>query len=421
MSERFDAVAHLGARAAVEQALARAAEAEPRIHAFAHLDPASIRRDADAVDARGGSLPLRGVPVAVKDLIDTADQPTTYGSAIYADHRPETDAAVVTRLRRAGAVPFGKTVTTEFALFTPPVTRNPWNTEHTPGGSSSGSAAAVAAGVVPAALGTQSAGSMIRPASYCGVVGFKPTYGAIDTTGVKPLSPSFDTLGIFGRDVADVTAVFAAIADVPGSRPGTGERPRVAVCRTGRWDAVEATARESFDEAVGRVLGEGSIEVVEVDNAAEVGALAEAQAVVMQTEIARCLDPEFRLYGDRLSVLLHDVLTLARQRTTAEAESATATVLDGRRELDRVFGCADVLLTPAADGPAPRHTEGTGDPWFCRPWTALRAPAISLPVLRGAGGMPFGLQLVGRPGTDGLLLDMAERVQVVLGRAHPGR
>lgn len=391
----------------------RAADAaEPRVGAFTVLDHDLVLHGAAAVDELGAGAgpaapgPLAGLPVAIKDIIDTADQATAYGSPIYAGHRPGRDAAVVSRLRAAGAVPFGKTTTTEFALFAPTATRHPWDPARTPGGSSSGSAAAVAAGSVPVALGTQTAGSVIRPASFNGVVGFKPTHGSIDTTGVKDLSPSFDTVGLLAQTVPDVALVFAALTDGSASEGGGGSH-RLAVFRTGQWDQVEAAARAAFDAEVDRIADRPGWQVSDLPwSHQEHEDLTRAQAVLMEVEALAALSTEYHRHREQCSAQLVEYLDRAAARTAAEARQARDTIDLAQRSFADALHGLDGVLTPAAHGEAPPRAS-TGDPWFSRAWTALGGPAISLPLLRGAHGLPVGLQLVGHRGRDGRLLGLA--------------
>ncbi|MDV3223312.1 amidase, partial [Intrasporangium sp.] len=382
---------------AVETA-ARITRVDGALRSFVHVDEQELEAEISRVESLAppaGTSPLRGLPVAIKDLIDTRGQLTTYGSPIYAGHQPDADAEVVHRLRAAGAIVVGKTVTTEFALFQPPPTRNPHDPARTPGGSSSGSAAAVAAGLVPVALGTQTAGSVIRPASYCGVVGFKPTYGLISTSGVKPLSPSFDTVGLFARDVSDVALVFAAIradsvgtagtvpgAGGPGGPATHGGVPVVGICRTPRWGDVDAEARAAFDALVETLSAMPQVRILEEVDLPDLAEIAEAHAVVMEREALVALHDEHTHHPDSLSASLREYLDRASSRTDAEVAAAEALIDRRRRELGDRPGGADFLLTPATSGVAP-PADSTGDPWFCRPWTALHVPAISLPLLRG--------------------------------------
>jgi Asp-tRNA(Asn)/Glu-tRNA(Gln) amidotransferase A subunit family amidase len=361
----------------VRECLARIEAREGELRAWAYLDSDAALAQARARDAEAPRGPLHGLPVGVKDVIDTADMPTAYGSPIYEGHRPERDADCVAWLREQGAVILGKTVTTEFATYQPPVTVNPHDPERTPGGSSSGSAAAVAAGMVPVAYGTQTAGSVIRPASFCGVVGFKPRHGWVSTAGVKRLSARLDTLGTFGRTVADA-------ARLAGIEPAAGE-PRIAFCRT-PW--VEAAPEV---EEAARRLGARELELPP-----QFASLAAAQETVMAFDVARNLEPEWREHREGLSQVMRDYIARGQEVPQEEAEAAAALRDQCRSRLPEVLAGLDALLVPAALGEAPLRSDGnTGDPLLCRAWTLLGVPAISVPGLTGPAGMPVGVQLVG--------------------------
>lgn len=399
-------------RATAESALSRLDAVEPGIHAFAHVDPAAVLARADVLDAlpqqRRG--PLHGVPIGIKDIIDTVDAPTEYGSAAYAGHRPRADATMVARLRAAGAVILGKTVTTEFALFTPGPTRNPHDPSRTPGGSSSGSAAAVAAGVVPAALATQTAGSTIRPAAFCGVVGVKPTFGRVPVDGMKPLAAHLDTVGVIavgGRDAELVLAVIAgeALPDtaVPGA-PGP--------LRLGWWPGaapavMERPAAAIVTAAVAGLAASDGIVVDDVELPGWFGDLVEAQRRLMQHEIWHALEADRVGTPDLLSGGLAAFLSDGPDPTGASEALALAD--RGRRALGTVLARYDAILTPAVVGEAP-DAATTGDPVFCRTWTLLGVPAVAVPGLRGPEGLPLGVQLIGRPGRDAELVAAADRL-----------
>jgi Asp-tRNA(Asn)/Glu-tRNA(Gln) amidotransferase A subunit family amidase len=362
----------------VQACLAAIQARDDDIEAWAFLDAAGALAQARARDAEAPRGPLHGIPVGVKDVIDTSDMPTSYGSPIYEGQQPGRDADCVAWLREQGAVVLGKTVTTEFATYQPPVTRNPHDPERTPGGSSSGSAAAVAAGMVPVAYGTQTAGSVIRPASFCGVVGFKPRHGWASTKGIKRLSAQLDTLGTFGRTVAD--AALLAGFEVPADR-----EPRVAFCRT-PW--VEDTT--VIEAAAARLL----LAVLELP--AEFAGLAAAQETVMAYDVARSLEPEWREHRELLSEQMQGYLERAWTIDAAEAEAGAALGAACREALPQALAGLDALLVPAALGEAPPRSEGhTGDPLPCRAWTLLGVPAISVPGMTGPAGMPVGVQLVG--------------------------
>jgi Asp-tRNA(Asn)/Glu-tRNA(Gln) amidotransferase A subunit family amidase len=355
--------------------------------------------------------------VGVKDLIDTADLPTEYGSAIYRGHRPARDAAVVRLLRAAGALIMGKTVTTEFALFQAGPTRHPRDPGRTPGGSSSGSAAAVAAGLLPVALGTQTAGSITRPASFCGIVGFKPTFGAIDRDGVLVVSETLDSIGLLARDVDSAASVFAILRTGPATPPelGAGARPTLGFARPAEWEQAEQSTRDGIDGLKQR-LQDGGFDVVEVELPERFAGLSEAQNTVMEYEAARNLGPRcegnWALVSPRLTELLRRGSSIAERDYREALELAR----ECRAELGGVFSQIDALVVPAALGEAPPASDGTGDPLFCRAWTLLGCPTVSVPLLTGPAGLPVGVQLVGALHDDDRLLAVADR----LGRRHAG-
>jgi Asp-tRNA(Asn)/Glu-tRNA(Gln) amidotransferase A subunit family amidase len=355
---------------------------EPQVQAWEAIDR--------AVRAGGSSL-LRGLPVGIKDIIDTADFPTAYGSPLYRGHRPQADAACVQALKRAGAVVLGKTVTTEFAVYTPGKTRNPHDPGRTPGGSSSGSAAAVADFMVPAALGTQTAGSVIRPASFCGVIGWKPSFAALSLQGVRPIAPSLDTLGLFVREIEDVPLLMTALGAPLELRE---LRPRLGFCRSEEWPLCQTP--ELIESAAGRLGAE------EVELGPSFAGLLEAQMAIMGAEAARSMREDRAQLSPRLREFLNAASGVAPERLrAARAQAKTC-----RREIDRLFTRFDALITPAANGEAP-PLDTTGDPAFARIWTLLGTPAVSLPLLKGHSGMPVGLQLVGPRGEDERLLAAA--------------
>jgi Asp-tRNA(Asn)/Glu-tRNA(Gln) amidotransferase A subunit family amidase len=398
----------LTAEELVRSCLARIAEREPRVQAWEILAADAVDQ-AKRIDAQSHRPLLGGLPVGIKDLIDTADLPTTYGSPIYAGHRPKADAACVAALRAAGAVVVGKTVTTEFAAYRGGKTRNPRDPARTPGGSSSGSAAAVADRMVPAALGSQTAGSVIRPASFCGAVGWKPTFGTHDLRGVHPLAPSLDTLGFFVRRVADVPWIAAALSGAP--RPAAiaelPRAPRVGLCRTDQWPKAEPATQRLVEQAAARVERAGG-EVREVEAFA---GLADTQAVIMSAEAAVAMRVERERHDAQLSDRFRSFLLEGEHCTPQRLREARERAQNGRHEVSRTFAELDALLTPAAAGEAPTGLETTGDPAFCRVWTLLGCPCISLPVLTGPDGLPVGLQLVGAPGADDRLLAVAAWVE----------
>lgn len=406
------------ARAVLEQALDVVVAREPTVRAWKLMRDAPARQRADALDGdldrRDGGL-LAGIPVAVKDLMDTADMPTAYGSTIYAGHQPARDAACVARLRAAGANLLGKTITTEFAYFSPGETTNPWDAARTPGGSSSGSAAAVAAGMVPLALGSQTAGSLIRPASYCGVFALKPTHGVFDLQGVKGLSPSLDTLGWLARTANDLELMRCALLDEPFAplpdMPASG--CRVGVLRTHEWAEAQPDGQAAFEEAVRRLQASG-MTLIGKDMPGEQATLAQDQKRVMAYEAARELAFELEHHADALSRPLRELLNQGRALTQAEHLAAQARAAVGRQVAQALMADVDALLVPAAPGEAPLGLDATGDPVFSRVWTLLGLPCVSVPGLRGPHGMPIGMQLVGHRHQERALLALAASVHIVL-------
>jgi len=413
----------LSAEELVEACLARIAEADPAIEAWTYLDPEHARTQAHARDAdrrEGRAIgPLHGVPVAVKDIFDTADMPTEDGTVLHAGRTPAHDAAAVAMLRAAGAVIMGKTVTTECATYTPGKTRNPHNPEHTPGGSSSGSAAAVAAGMVPLALGSQTNGSVIRPAAFCGVFGFKPTHGLIPRSGVLKLSRTLDHVGVFARSVEDVALICESLVGYDDADPDTRPRARPPFCRvaaedpplppllafarTPLWDQSDGDQREGFAELVEH-LGE---RVVDLDLPATTGDSLAWHRTIMEAEMAANLDAEWARGRDQLSASLRAQLERGRAVTALDYQQAVARIPIINAGFEEIFERCDAILTPAAPGTAPKGLDATGDPSFCTLWTFAGMPAITLPLMQGANGLPLGVQLVGARGTDARLLRTA--------------
>lgn len=399
---------------AAEAAIARYEQTEDLIQAFAHLDKEQVRRIAQEQESNTG--PLKGLVIGIKDLINTKDAPATYGSPIYRDNRPTQDAAIVQALMAAGAVPFGKTVTTEFALFSPPKTRNPWNLEHTPGGSSSGSAAAVAANVVPVALGTQTAGSVVRPATFCGIYGFKPSFGALPSSGLKTISPSLDTVGILGQGLDDVRRVFNALRNTPEVSQVLLQAPlRMSFLHTPWWDDIAEDLRDRLEAIVTHLKrDEGQFDVQLSDKDKLFGELTHAQQTVMGAEVLIHLGHERQHHLEQLSPALQTYLEKSAQIPTAELTQAQAVINQVKRQPELIFGEADLILSAAALGEAPTR-DTTGDPVLCRAWTALGIPCINLPLGFGNHGLPLGLQVAARPGQDDLLLEAATRIAHRLG------
>ena len=400
----------------VRACLERVAARDDDVHAFAHIDAVAALAQAQALDAGPVRGPLHGLPIGVKDLFDTADLPTTYGSTVYAHHRPAADAASVALCREAGAVVLGKTVTTEFAYFQPGPTRNPHKLTHTPGGSSSGSAAAVADRMVPLALGTQTAGSIIRPAAYCGVVGYKPSHGRVTGAGVKSLSQTLDVVGGFGRSVRDVGLLGAVLAgDDRLMNWGEHGAPRIGLFQTPDWPQADTDTQSAWAQAT-QALVSHTDACQDVAMPQDFAALVQLQKDVMGFEMARALSHERLRHRDQLSPQLQQLLDAGMALPGAFHAANLALTADWRLRIDALFERHDVLLTPSATGEAPEGITVTGDPLFCRSWSLLGLPSVHLPFATGANGLPIGLQLVGRHGQDHKLLAAAHWVHERLTR-----
>lgn len=435
--DAHDAVARLARReiTAVEllrACLERIAAREAEVRAFVRIDADAALAQARALDAGPIRGPLHGLPLGVKDLLDTADLPTAYGTPLYARHQPGADAAAVALCREAGAVIVGKTVTTELAYFNPGPTRNPLAPAHTPGGSSSGSAAAVADAMLPLALGTQTAGSIIRPAAYCGIVGFKPSFGRVPRTGVLAQCRPLDTVGVFGRTVADAALIADALA---GHDPGDPDTrlappprlldtalteppviPAFAFVKSPVWHLAEESTKDGFAELV-EALGKACEEVALPEVYGE-GAMA--QRTLNLAGIAR----NYGRYAERgaaeLSDFMRGAIADGRKVTAVDYLTALDWQVSLNAGLDQLFDRYDAILTPAATGEAPHGLHATGNPAFCSLWSLCGVPAISLPLLRGPNGLPVGVQLVGRRGEDARLLRTARWLMNAVEQASEG-
>jgi Asp-tRNA(Asn)/Glu-tRNA(Gln) amidotransferase A subunit family amidase len=364
-------------------------------------------------------LPLRGLPVGFKDIFDTADLPTQYGSPVYAGHRPAADASAVVLTRQAGGIVIGKTVTTQFASLVPSQTRNPHNLEHTPGGSSAGSAAAVAAGMVPIAFGTQTAGSVIRPASFCGVAAFKPSYRLIPMAGVKDVAWHLDTAGLFGASVADVAFAAAAILQrelrVDGVTPAA---PRIALARTHLWPQASPAMQEAVETAA-RIAQAAGAKLAELRLPPLVEDAYEAQFTIQDYENIRALAFEYDRHRDRNDPLLRVQLDRASAISADEYDAARRLASRGRQFLADVMADHDVILTPSAQGAAPRGLSSTGDPMFNRLWTLMGAPCVNIAGLND-NGLPLGIQIVGRFGRDRTALEAGLFVEQAIAKKMGG-
>jgi len=387
------------AQALVTPLWERARRLEPKLRAFAHLP-----EQAPAALSEG---PLAGVTVGVKDLIDTADMPTDYGSAIYEGHRPAADAAVVAQLRELGATALGKTVTTEFAWRHPGATRNPWALDRTPGGSSSGSAAAVAAGIVTLALGTQTFGSVIRPAAFCGVVGFKPSFGQLPRDGVHPLSPSLDHVGLFARALEDVATAFALLKPDAGAiAAGAPGDLRIATLRPPA-DIASAEQVALFDDACAKLRAAGAhVEAIDLSDA--LPRLLHVADTLMGFEAAEVFGELRARFPDKMSASMAAYVDAGKEISEIAHQEAVGAQQGFRMGVGERLAGYDALLTVPATGEAPLGLDHTGDPQFCVPWTTLGFPALSLPVGMSSAGLPLGLQLVGRFGEDRALFAAAQ-------------
>jgi len=399
----------------------RIAALEPRIQAWEWFEPS--RAMAEAEERAGGilaDLPLYGIPVGVKDIINTRGIPTRMGSVIFANHVPTTSAWVVRRLESLGGIVMGKTVTTEFAFRSPGKTRNPWVGTHTPGGSSSGSAAAVAAGFVPVAIGTQTLGSVIRPAAFCGVYGFKPTHGLIPRHGILQLSRTLDHVGLFARGIDDLALLLGELQGFDERDPDTRPRARVdyqrisseeppiepmlAFIKTPHWERADADLKAAYGE-LQETLG-AQIEEVELFPSATDA--WDWHRTVMEAEMASNLEPLWLAGKDKLSERLRGLIERGREVRAVDHQRALRSIAPVVESLDDLFRERyDAILTPPALGTAPKGLGATGDPAFCVLWTLLGMPAITLPLMQGENGLPLGVQLVGRKGYDARLLRTA--------------
>ena len=406
------AAGEITSEALVHACLERIAAREGAVGAWAWIDPGKALAAARAKDASEVSGPLHGVPVAIKDIMPTFDMPTAYGSPIYATNQESADSACVALLRRAGAIVLGKTVTTEFAAATPGKTANPHNIAHSPGGSSSGSAAAVADFMVPLGLGTQTVGSTIRPAAYCGAVGFKPTYQALPFAGIKAQAETLDTLGLIARSVDDTALLSGVLAGAPEAfaAPARTIPPRLAFCRTPHWPQAHPSTVKVMDEAIA-MLREAGATIEEADLPETFAPALDAHWTIVCFEMARALAHEARAHRDGLSPRLAGLLDKGMAIPHAEYKAAIETARRSRTEAAPLLARYDALLTPSASGEAPEGLDSVNDLLFQRLWTVLHTPALTLPGFTGDKGLPVGIQLVGAWGTDAELLSVARWVE----------
>lgn len=396
---------------AVERAIAAIEAHDGLIEAFVATDFDAARRMAAVATG-----PLAGLALGVKDIMDTADLPTAMGSPIYEGNRPRADAPVVALARRAGAVPVGKTVTTEFAYLQPGPTRNPVKLDHSPGGSSSGSAAAVAAGMIPLALGTQTGGSVVRPAAFCGIAGFKPSFRLIPTVGVKCFSWSLDTVGVFGAGVADAAYFAAALTGrdlrVDGRDPAA---PRIGLARTHIWDEASGEMRQATEKAAKAAEAAGA-RVIDLDLPGIFADAFAAHQVIQDFQAAQALAWEHDRHGATLSPILRETLDLGRTLSPDDYDRARRTSRQARLALKDLFGEVDVILTPSAPGAAPEGLGSTGTSIFNRLWTLMGTPALNVPGLTGHAGLPLGVQVVAPFGRDRACLEAGRFLENALAR-----
>lgn len=403
----------------VQGCLARIDAVDADVQAWAFLDREYAMRQAEAADLyrmQGKPTgPLHGVPLGIKDIFDTGDMPTEFGSPVWAGRAPRQDAAAVSRLRADGAIIMGKTVTTEYAYFHPGKTKNPHDPSRTPGGSSSGSAAAVAAFMVPGAIGSQTNGSVIRPASFCGVVGFKPTHGLIPRSGALLLSRTLDHVGVFARSVEDAALLAESLIGYdeedldtrPVARPPLAATalsapplpPRYAFVKSPVWDQADAATREAFSELVA-TLGD---QISEVELPSAFDRAVDLHRVVMEVEMAHNLRRDYERHSGQMSGKLRELIERGRQHKAVDYAASVAGGATLSDALDEMFNEYDAILTPAAPGEAP-PAETTGNPIFNTIWTYLGTPAVTLPLLQSESGLPVGVQLVGKRGHDARLL-----------------
>lgn len=408
----------------IKDCLERIVEFDGTVGAWIHLDPDhALKQAREADDQRSRGMPLgalHGIPVGIKDIIDTKDMPTEMGTPLHAGRQPAGDAAIVEKLREAGAVILGKTVTTELAVYSPGKTTNPSDPSRTPGGSSSGSAAAVASFMVPLSVGTQTNGSIIRPASFCGVMGFKPSFGRISRHRVLLQSPLLDTIGVFARTLEDVSLIADVLMEYdsrdksmePRARPKISRimdepppaEPHLALVRSPVWDQAEENTKDAFRELVSVI--EDRVDIVELP--AAFGGAHEAHRRILEADLAKNFAKVYRDGKKKLSAVLCEMIERGQKIIAVEYNEAIDQMEELGEEMADLFLEYDAILTPSAPGEAPIGLESTGSPAFCTIWTLCGTPALNLPLLQGPNDMPVGVQLVGEKGDDGRLLRTAK-------------
>jgi len=412
---RLIAGGHITSEGLVRDCLARIDAREASVRAWVFLDPEHALREARERDRNPARGSLHGVPIGVKDIIDTADMPTQMGSPIYKGFRPPGDAACVALVRAAGAVILGKTVTAEFAGMTPGATRNPHDPSHTPGGSSSGSGAAVADFMVPAAFGTQTGGSVLRPASFCGIVGYKPTFGRFNRAGIKMAAESLDTIGLLARTIDDIELLDCVLTGRPASlQRASDSPPRIGVCRSPLWQTAEAETIEAIADSAARLAAAGA-HMREIALPEEFAGLTRARELINNYERARAMGYEWHSRRGLISERLQRRIRQGWETPHADYVAALELAARCRTLLDAVFGTLDLLLAPCVPGEAPSGLESTGSPRFQELWTLLHFPTVTLPTHSGPSGLPVGIQVVAPRFGDARLFEAARWIWDRLG------
>lgn len=394
------------AQAAIDDCLSAIEQDDAALEAFTALAP----------DKSAGQGPLAGIAVGMKDILDCYDMPSTYGSAAFAGHQPKVDSGIAHQLRRAGATIIGKTVTTEFAFFAPGPTKNPHNFAYTPGGSSSGSAAAIAAGMIPAAIGTQTGGSIIRPASFCGITGYKPSFRLAPTTGMKTFSWSLDTVGFMAAGVEDVALLASATLARPLWDGMAQQAPRIGLYRGQNWSDATAEMQQAIEQAadICRAAGAEMIKMDEPDMLAEARA---AHVIIQNYEAGIACGGDLALFADQMSDKLRTTIEAGQKISADDYDKARRIARHARAATNDLFKQVDVLLTPSAPGAAPMDLTVTGEPHFNKLWTLVGTPCITIPHFKNADDMPLGVQLVGRFARDAHLLSAAAWLEATLKKA----
>lgn len=394
------------AQAAIDDCLNAIQQNDTALEAFVTLAP----------DRSAGQGPLSGIAVGMKDILDCYDMPSTYGSAAYAGFQPKVDSGIAHQLRRAGATIIGKTVTTEFAFFAPGPTKNPHNFAYTPGGSSSGSAAAIAAGMIPAAIGTQTGGSIIRPASFCGIAGYKPSFRLAPTTGMKTFSWSLDTVGFMAAGVEDVALLASATLARPLWGGISDQAPRIGLYRGQNWGDASAEMQQAIEQTA-EICRHAGAEVMEIDEPDLLAEARKAHVIIQNYEAGIACGGDLAQFADQLSNKLRTTLEAGQQISADDYDQARRIARHARAATNDLFKQVDILLTPSAPGAAPKDLTVTGEPHFNKLWTLVGTPCVTVPHFKGTNNMPLGVQLVGRFARDAVLLSAAAWLEAALKKA----